>query len=128
MTEGMLALARRKAAEAGATNVEWLKDQIEAIPLLAETVDVVISNCVVNLSVDKPAVLAEPFAASSPAAVLGSLTSSPRTTRPAERAERGAWVVCIAGAPFTGEYEAALTTAGFGQVSVSFTRQFGKAL
>ena len=65
MTEGMLALARRKAAEAGATNVEWLKDQIEAIPLLAETVDVVISNCVVNLSVDKPAVLAEPFPASS---------------------------------------------------------------
>ena len=59
MTDEMLALAQRNAAEAGATNVEFLKGHIEAIPLPAESIDVVISNCVVNLAADKPAVFAE---------------------------------------------------------------------
>jgi SAM-dependent methyltransferase len=72
MTEEMLALARRNAAEAGVTNVEWLKGHIEAIPLPAETVDVVISNCVVNLSVDKPAVFAETFRVLKPGGRLGA--------------------------------------------------------
>ena len=71
MTEEMLALARANAAEAGATNVEWLKGQIEAIPLPASTVDVVISNCVVNLSTDKPAVFAETFRVLKPGGRIG---------------------------------------------------------
>ena len=71
MTEEMLALARRNAAEAGATNVEFLKGQIEAIPLPAATVDVVISNCVVNLSTDKPAVFAETFRVLKPGGRIG---------------------------------------------------------
>jgi ubiquinone/menaquinone biosynthesis C-methylase UbiE len=68
MTEEMLALARRNAAEVGATNVEWLEGQIEAIPLPAATVDVVISNCVVNPSTDKPATFAEIIRVLKPAA------------------------------------------------------------
>ena len=79
MTEEMLALARANAAEAGAGNVEFLKGQIEAIPLPAETIDVVISNCVINLSTDKPATFAETYRVSSPAAASGSPTWSPRT-------------------------------------------------
>src|SRR5687767_14786494 len=71
MTEEMLALARRNAAEAGATNVDFLKGHIEAIPLPAETVDVVISNCVVNLSVDKPAVFGETFRVLKPGGRIG---------------------------------------------------------
>ena len=71
MTEEMLALARANAAEAGATNVDFLKGQIEAIPLPAETVDVVISNCVVNLSTDKPAVFAETYRVLKPGGRIG---------------------------------------------------------
>jgi SAM-dependent methyltransferase len=76
MTEEMLALARRNAAEAGATNVEFLKGQIEAIPLPAETIDVVISNCVVNLSTDKPAVFAETYRVLRCAEALSNTTPS----------------------------------------------------
>ena len=71
MTEEMLALARHNAAEAGAANVELLKGQIEAIPLPAATVDVVISNCVVNLSIDKAAVFAETFRVLKPGGRIG---------------------------------------------------------
>ena len=71
MTEGMLAVACRNASEAGATNVEFLKGQIEQIPLPAETIDVVISNCVVNLSPDKQAVLAETFRILRPGGRIG---------------------------------------------------------
>jgi Methyltransferase domain len=78
LTEEMLALARRNAAEAGAGNVEWLKGRIEAIPLPAETVDVVISNRVINLSTDKPAVVARPSGCSSREGGLASPTWSPR--------------------------------------------------
>ena len=90
MTEEMLALARTNVAEAGASNVEFLKGQIEAIPLPAATVDVVISNCVVNLSTDKPAVFAETFGASSRAAVSASPMSSPRTSSPPATGPSGA--------------------------------------
>ncbi len=82
MTEEMLALARRNAAEAGATNVEFLKGRIEEIPLPAETVDVVISNCVVNLSPDKGAVLAEAFRVLRAGGGSGSATWSPRIASP----------------------------------------------
>jgi arsenite methyltransferase len=129
MTEEMLALARANAAEAGATNVEWLKGQIEAIPLPAETVDVVISNCVVNLSVDKPAVFAETFRVLRPGGRLGITDVVAEDHLTAEdRAERGSYVGCIAGALAKGEYEAGLAAAGFGEVSVTFTHQVGDGL
>ena len=100
MTDEMLDLARRNAAEAGATNVEFLRGHIEDIPLPADSVDVVISNCVINLSTDKPAVFASTLpGARRPAAGSASPTSWPTTiSTPAERAERGDWVGCIAGA------------------------------
>ena len=129
MTEEMLQLARRNAAEAGATNVEFLKGQIEAIPLPAETVDVVISNCVVNLSTDKPAVFAETFRVLKPGGRIGitDVVAEDHLTA-ADRAERGAWVGCMAGALARSEYEAGLAEAGFGQVSVAFTHPVGDGL
>jgi arsenite methyltransferase len=129
MTEEMLALARANAAEAGATNVEWLKGQIEAIPLPAATVDVVISNCVVNLSTDKPAVFRETFRVLRPGGRIGITDVVAEDQLSAEdRAERGAWVGCIAGALSKGEYEAQLAAAGFADISVSFTHQVGDGL
>jgi arsenite methyltransferase len=129
MTEEMLALARRNAAEAGVTNVEWLKGHIEAIPLPAETVDVVISNCVVNLSVDKPATFAEAFRVLKPGGRLGvsDVVAEDRLSA-AERAERGSYVGCIAGALSKAEYEAGLAAAGFAGVSVAFTHPVGDGL
>jgi arsenite methyltransferase len=129
MTEEMLALARRNAAEAGAVNVEFLKGQIEAVPLPAATVDVVISNCVVNLSTDKPAVFAETYRVLKPGGRIGitDVVAEDQLSA-ADRAERGAWVGCVAGALSKGEYEAGLTAAGFEQVSVAFTHQVGDGL
>jgi arsenite methyltransferase len=129
MTEEMLALARGNATEAGATNVEFLKGQIEAIPLPAETVDVVISNCVVNLSVDKPAVFAETFRVLKQGGRIGitDVVAEDHLTRE-DRAELGAWVGCIAGALSKAEYEAGLASAGFTGVSVTFTHQVGDGL
>ena len=129
MTEEMLALARANAAEAGATNVDFLKGQIEAIPLPADTVDVVISNCVVNLSTDKPAVFAETFRVLRPGGRIGisDVVAEDQLT-PEDRAERGAWVGCIAGALSKAEYAAGLAAAGFNQVSVAFTHQVGDGL
>jgi arsenite methyltransferase len=129
MTEEMLALARRNAAEAGVTNVDFLKGHIEQIPLPAETVDVVISNCVINLSVDKPAVFAETHRILVPGGRLGiSDVVAEDHLSPADRAERGNWVGCIAGALSRTEYEQGLATAGFEQVSVTFTHQVADGL
>jgi arsenite methyltransferase len=129
MTEEMLALARRNAAEARAGNVEFLKGQIEAIPLPASTVDVVISNCVVNLSVDKPAVFAETFRVLRPGGRIGITDVVADDHLSAEdRAERGAWVGCIAGALTKTEYENGLAAAGFAEVSVAFTHEVGDGL
>ena len=129
MTEEMLALARRSAAEAGARNVEFRKGQIEAIPLPAETVDVVISNCVVNLSTDKPAVFRETFRVLKPGGRIGITDVVAENQLSAEdRAERGAWVGCIAGALSKREYEAGLAAAGFEQLSVAFTHPVGDGL
>jgi SAM-dependent methyltransferase len=129
MTDEMLALARANAAEAGATNVDFLKGQIEAIPLPAATVDVVISNCVVNLSTDKPAVFAETFRVLKPGGRVGitDVVAEDQLSL-ADRAERGAWVGCIAGALSRSDYEAGLAAAGFEQVSVAFTHQVGDGL
>jgi arsenite methyltransferase len=130
MTEEMLALARHNATEAGAaTNVDFLKGHIEAIPLPAETVDVVISNCVINLSTDKPAVFAETFRVLKPGGRIGitDVVAEDQLT-PEDRAERGAWVGCIAGALTKAEYETELTAAGFADISVAFTHQVGDGL
>ena len=129
MTEEMLALARRNAADAGATNVEFLKGRIEEIPLPAETVDVVISNCVVNLSPDKGAVLSEAFRVLRAGGRLGisDVVAEDRLT-PAERAERGDWAGCIAGALSVGEYRELLSEVGFAAVSVDFTHEVADGL
>jgi arsenite methyltransferase len=129
MTEEMLALARANAAEAGATNVDFLKGHIEAIPLPAGTVDVVISNCVINLSTDKPAVFSETFRVLKPGGRIGITdVVAEDHLSPEDRAERGAWVGCIAGALSKGEYEAQLAAAGFTDISVSFTHPVGEGL
>ena len=129
MTEEMLALARANATKAGATNVEFLKGDIEAIPLPAGTVDVVISNCVINLSTDKAAVFAETFRVLKPGGRIGitDVVAEDRLS-PEDRAERGAWVGCVAGALSRTEYESGLAAAGFAEVSVTFTHQVGDGL
>jgi arsenite methyltransferase len=129
MTEEMLALARRNASQAGARNVEFLKGHIEAIPLPAATVDVVISNCVINLSVDKPAVFAETFRVLRPGGRLGvsDIVAEDHLT-PEQRAERGSYVGCIAGALSQTEFETQLAEAGFTEVAVTFTHQVGDGL
>ena len=129
MTEEMLALARHNAAEAGARNVDFLKGHIEAIPLPAATVDVVISNCVINLSADKPAVFAEVFRVLKPGGRLGvSDIVAEDHLSPADRAERGSQVGCIAGALSKGEYERGLAQAGFTRPWVTFTHQVADGL
>jgi arsenite methyltransferase len=122
MTDEMLALAERNAREAGVRNVHLLKGVIEQIPLPADSVDVVISNCVINLSVDKPAVLTEIARVLKPGGRIGisDVVAEDRLSA-AERAQSGNYVGCIAGALSKGEYEAGLEAAGFYQISVEFT-------
>ena len=124
MTDEMLALARANAQEAGVANAHFLKGVIEEIPLPAGSVDVVISNCVINLSVDKPAVLAEMARVLRPGGRIGisDVVAEDHLT-PAERAQRGSHVGCIAGALSQGEYVAGLEAAGFEDVSVEFTHE-----
>lgn len=124
MTDEMLALARANAAEAGVTNAEFLKGVIEEIPLPAGSVDVVISNCVINLSVDKPAVLAEMARVLRTGGRIGvSDVVAEDRLDPEQRAERGSYVGCIAGALSRSEYVAGLEAAGFEEVSVEFTHE-----
>jgi len=124
MTDEMLALAQRNAREAGVRNVHLLKGLIEQIPLPADSVDVVISNCVINLSTDKPAVLTEIARVLRPGGRLGiSDIVAEDTLTPAERAQRGSYVGCIAGALSRSEYEAGLEAAGFERISVEFTHE-----
>jgi arsenite methyltransferase len=118
MTDEMLALAQANANEAGATNVKFLKGTIEAIPLPANAVDVIISNCVINLSVDKSAVFAEAYRVLRPGGRFGVS----HLTR-AQRAERGEYVGCIAGALSFAEYRQGLATAGFTAIEITPTHQ-----
>ena len=124
MTDEMLALAQRNAAEAGVRNAIFLKGVIEQIPLPADSVDVVISNCVIILSVDKPAVLLEMARVLRPGGRIGvsDIVAEDRLS-PAERAERGSYSGCIAGALSRSEYEQGLEAAGFEQISVEFTHE-----
>jgi arsenite methyltransferase len=124
MTDEMLALARQNAKEAGVANVHFLKGIIEQIPLPADSVDVVISNCVINLSTDKAAVLAEIGRVLRPGGRVGvsDVVAEDRLSA-AERAERGSFVGCIAGALSRDEYVAGLEAAGFDDVTVEFTHE-----
>jgi SAM-dependent methyltransferase len=122
MTDEMLALAQRNAAEAGATNVEFLKGHIEAIPLPADSVDVVISNCVVNLAADKPAVFREIARVLRPGGRIGISDIVAEDSLTAEqRAERGSYVGCIAGALSFAEFEAGLLAVGLSDVTMTPT-------
>jgi arsenite methyltransferase len=124
MTDEMLALAQQNARDAGISNVHFLKGVIEQIPLAAGSVDVVISNCVINLSVDKPAVLTEIARVLRPGGRIGiSDIVAENHLSPADRAERGGYVGCIAGALSKSEYEAGLEAAGFEQISVELTHE-----
>jgi ubiquinone/menaquinone biosynthesis C-methylase UbiE len=129
MTDEMLALARANAAEAGVRNAVFLKGVIEAVPLPAESVDVVISNCVINLSTDKAAVLTEIARVLKPGGRVGvsDVVAEDRLS-PEERAERGSYVGCIAGALSVGEYTAGLEAAGFEDVSVELTHEVADGL
>lgn len=122
MTDEMLALAQRNAAGAGVTNVEFLKGHIEAIPLPAASVDVVISNCVVNLAADKPSVFREIARVLKPGGRVGitDILAEDHLT-PEERAERGSYTGCIAGALSFSEFESGLREAGLREVSVTPT-------
>jgi SAM-dependent methyltransferase len=122
MTAEMLSLARANAARAGAGNVEFLAGHIEAIPLPAGSVDVVISNCVINLSADKAAVFAETFRVLRPGGRLGvsDVVADDRFS-PADRALRGDYVGCIAGALSAAEYAGGLAAAGFGDITIEAT-------
>ncbi|WP_077797075.1 arsenite methyltransferase [Streptomyces sp. JHA26] len=122
MTEEMLTLALADAARAGAANVEFLKGAIEAVPLPANTIDVVISNCVINLSVDKPAVFAETFRVLEPGGRIGVAdVVADDTLTTEQRAERGDHVGCIAGALSFTEYRTGLEAAGFTDVEITPT-------
>jgi arsenite methyltransferase len=129
MTDDMLALARANAAKAGVTNVEFVKGEIEAVPLPDGAVDVVISNCVINLSVDKPAVLAEMFRVLVPGGRIGvsDVVAEDHLTE-ADRASAGSYVGCIAGALSRSEYLAGLAAAGFADATVTFTNEAAPGL
>ena len=122
MTDEMLELARRNAAEAGATNVEFLKGHIEDVPLPDGTVDLVISNCVINLSVDKPAVMAQMYRVLRPGGRIGVSDIIAEDHLSADdRAARGSYVGCIAGALSEGEYRQGLAAAGFVDIGIERT-------
>ncbi len=129
MTDEMLELARRNAAEAGATNVEFLRGQIEDVPLPAGSVDVVISNCVINLSTDKPAVFASAYRVLKPGGRFGVAdVVADNALTPGERAERGNWVGCIAGALSFAEYERGLAAAGFVDIEITPTHEAAEGM
>jgi SAM-dependent methyltransferase len=123
MTDGMLALAEENKRKAGVENVEFLRGEIESIPLPDESVDVIISNCVINLSADKDKVLRESFRVLKPG---GRFAVSDVVTRgeilPEIRKSVLAWVGCVAGALEENEYRNKLVAAGFAQIEIEPTR------
>jgi arsenite methyltransferase len=129
MADEMLALAQANAAEAGVSTAIFLRGVLEAVPLPAASVDVVISDCVINLSTDKPAALAEVARVLKPGGRVGvsDVVAEDRLS-PEERAERGSFVGCIAGALSVSEYTAGLEAAGLEDVSVEFTHEVADGL
>ncbi len=129
MTDEMLELARRNATASGATNVAFRKGRIESIPLGDASVDVVISNCVVNLSTDKAAVLAEIARVLRPGGRIGiSDVVADDDLSPQERAERGSFAGCIAGALSFSEYRAGLAAVGLVDAEITATHTVGDGL
>jgi arsenite methyltransferase len=122
-------VARANAREAGAANAEFLKGHIEAIPLPGQSVDVIISNCVINLSGNKAAVFAESFRVLRPGGRLGvsDILAEDHLT-PADRIERGSPVGCIAGALSFAEYRDGLAQAGFTGITITPTHQVADGL
>jgi len=119
MTAEMLELARANQAEAGVLNAEFLEGRIEAVPLPDHSVDVVVSNCVINLSVDKPAVFAEAARVLRPGGRIAVADIAADEEVPSElRADDAAWAACIAGAVTRDGYRAQLTDAGFTDVEI----------
>ena len=128
MTDEMLALARKNQAEAGVLNVEFLKGEIENIPLPDNTVDVIISNCVINLSSDKDRVIAEAYRVLKPGGRFAVSDVVVNGEVPIEiRKNMELWVGCIAGALEKDDYSAKLRNAGFEQVSLETTRYYQPA-
>ena len=128
-TPEMLDLARRNASEAEATNVEFLEGRIDDVPLEPGTIDVIISNCVVNLAVDKQKVFTEMYRLLRPGGRIGIsdvVTEDPLTD--AERSERGSYVGCIAGAISISDYTAGLEAAGLREVSIQLTHSVGEGV
>jgi SAM-dependent methyltransferase len=125
MTPEMLALARRNQAEAGVQNAEFLAGQMEDIPLPDASVDVIISNCVINLAADKDAVLREAFRVLKPGGQLAvsDIVLLKPLPEPAQRAMR-LWTGCVAGALVESDYLAKLTAAGFTDPAVEITRRY----
>jgi SAM-dependent methyltransferase len=129
MTDEMLALAQANIAEAGATNVELLRGHIEDIPLPAKSIDVVISNCVVNLAADKQAVFREIARVLTPGGRVGITDIVAEDSLTAEqRAERGSYVGCIAGALSFAEFEAGLNAVGLVDVTVTPTHSVAEGM
>ena len=129
MTDEMLALALANKAKSGVDNVEFLKGYIEAIPLPASTVDVIISNCVINLSADKDAVFAEMFRVLKPGGRIGvsDVVANDELSHE-QRAERGSYVGCIAGALSFGEYRRGLQARGFVDIEVTPTHEVAEGM
>ena len=124
MTDEMLELSAANKAKAGVDNLEFLKGTIENVPLPDASVDVVISNCVINLSIDKPAVLAEMFRVLTPGGRIGiSDVVAEDHLSPAQRAERGSYVGCIAGALSRTEYRDGLAAVGFTDSEVIYAHE-----
>ncbi len=125
MTDEMLALAEKNKQESGLTNVSFLKGQIEQVPLPRETVDVVISNCVINLSADKSAVLAETFRVLKPGGRFAVSDVVAQGELPDDlRQDMQAWVGCVAGALEEQEYRRLLAKAGFEDIELQVTRVY----
>ena len=125
MTDEMLNLARENARKAGAKNVEFLKGEIEAVPLPDAAVDVIISNCVINLSADKDRVLREAFRVLKPGGRFAVSDVVHRGSVPgALRKSLESWAGCVAGSLEEGEYRAKLEAAGFGEVEIEPTRVY----
>jgi arsenite methyltransferase len=129
MTDEMLALAVRNAAEAGVDNVEFVRGTIEAIPLPASTIDVVISNCVINLAADKGAVMREIARVLRPGGRVGvSDVVADDSLSPEQRAERGSYSGCIAGALSFAEYRAGLAAVGLTDIDITPTHSVADGL